>query len=120
MLRRGMRAGGRIADGPALPWAKPRYELALLALVAFAALSAVCPGDTQEVSRLCLAHSVLHGQLSIAPCGAGTLDHAEYGGRIYSDKAPGLAFLAVPSVWAVRLSGPPGVNASEKAQFKLW
>ncbi len=116
-----MRAGGLIAaERPALPWAKPRFELALLALVAFAALSSVYPGNTQDVSRLCLAHAVLHGQLTIEPCAGTTLDHAVYGGRVYSDKAPGLAFLAVPAVWATGLSGPPGVNSSHSAKLRLW
>jgi hypothetical protein len=112
--------GAGLAESTRLPWAKPRFELALLALVAFAALTSVYPGNTQDVSRLCLAHAVIHGQLSIEPCAHGTLDHAMYGGREYSDKAPGLSFLAVPVVWAVGLSGPPGINHSDTAQLKLW
>jgi len=49
-----------------------------------------------------------------------SMDHAMYDGREYSDKAPGLAFLAVPIVWAVGLGGPPGFSHSEKATAKLW
>src|SRR5262249_50236459 len=41
-------------------------------------------------------------------------------GREYSDKAPGLSFLAVPIVWAVGLAGPPGFSHTETAQAKLW
>jgi hypothetical protein len=108
------------AETPALPWAKPRYEFALLALVAFAVLTPVYPGNTQDVSRLCLSRAVLHGQLTIEPCASKTLDRALYHGREYSDKAPGFSFLAVPVVWVVQLGGPPGVNHSDTAQLKLW
>ena len=110
----------RGVERPALPWAKPRFEIALLVLVAFAALLPVYPGNTQDVSRLCLSRAVLHGQLTIHPCAKKSLDKAIYDGREYSDKAPGLAFLAVPVVWAVQLNGPPGVNHSDTAQLKVW
>jgi hypothetical protein len=103
-----------------LPWAKPRFEFVLLALVAFAALLPVYPGNTQDVSRLCLAREVLQGHLTIQPCASKSIDHAIYDGREYSDKAPGLAFLSVPIVWAVGLAGPPGFSHSEKSQAKLW
>jgi hypothetical protein len=108
------------AERPALPWAKPRYEFVLLALVAVAALLPVYPGNTQDVSRLCLSRAVLHGDLAILPCAKKSLDKAVYDGRVYSDKAPGLAVLAVPVVWAVQLNGPPGVNHSDTAKLKLW
>ncbi len=113
-----MRSGP--TESTRLPWAKPRYEFALLALVAVAALLPVYPGNTQDVSRLCLSRAVLHGDLAILPCAKKSLDKAVYDGRVYSDKAPGLSFLAVPVVWAVGLNGPPGVNHSDKAQLKLW
>lgn len=103
-----------------LPWTKPRHELPLLALVAFAALTSVYPGNTQDVSRLCLSQAVLHGHLTIEPCAHTTLDHAVYAGNVYSDKAPGLSFLAVPMVWAVGLQGPPGASSSETAELRLW
>ena len=118
MLRLGMGAG--LAESSRLPWGKPRYEIALLALVAFAALLPVYPGSTQDVSRLCLSRAVLHGHLTIQPCASKSIDRAIYQGREYSDKAPGLAFLAVPIVWAVELGGPPGINHSDTAQLKLW
>ena len=118
MLRRCMRTGP--TESTRLPWAKPRYEIALLALVAFAVLLPVYPGNTQDVSRLCLSRAVLHGDLAILPCAKKSLDKAIYDGHVYSDKAPGLAFLAVPVVWAVQLNGPPGVNHSDTAQLKLW
>ncbi len=116
MLRLGMRP----AESTRLPWAKPRFELALLALVAFAALLPVYPGSTQDVSRLCLSRAVLHGHLTIQPCASKSIDRAIYDGRQYSDKAPGLSFLAVPVVWAVGLGGPPGFSHTEKAQAKVW
>ena len=107
-------------ERPALPWAKPRFEIALLVLVAVAALLPVYPGNTQDVSRLCLAREVLQGHLTIEPCASKTLDHAIYNGREYSDKAPGLSFIALPIVWAVGLHGPPGMGHSEKSEAKLW
>ena len=37
-----------------LPWRRPRYELVLLVLVAFVALSPVQEITAQDTSRLCL------------------------------------------------------------------
>ena len=79
MLRRAM------TETSPVPWAKPRYEIALLALVAVAALLPVYPGSTQDVSRLCLSRAVLHGHLTIQPCASKSIDRAIYQGREYSD-----------------------------------
>jgi hypothetical protein len=58
------------------------------------------------VSRLGLAQSiVLDGSLRIDQYASQTGDKALYGGHVYSDKAPGISFLAVPTVGAMRLAG---------------
>jgi hypothetical protein len=86
-----------------LPWRAPRHELLLLALVAVAALTVVYPPRDQDISRLCLTRALAHGQLSADSCLAGAGDVASYGGHLYSDKAPGVSFLAVPVAEAVGL-----------------
>jgi hypothetical protein len=90
-----------------VPWARPRHELLLLALVAFSALSSVYVTSTQDVSHFCLSRAIVAGELKIDDCARYTIDQAVYGGHFYSDKAPGLSLFAVPAVAAVRLpSGP--------------
>ena len=79
-----------------LPWARPRFELALLVLVAFTALTPVYVLSSQDISRLCLARSVLTGHLTIGACAGHEVDRARRAGHIYSDKAPGMSLLAVP------------------------
>src|SRR5690242_19035332 len=69
-----------------LPWRKPRFELALLLLVALAALSPVVRAGSQDTSRLCLSRAMVAGKLTIEPCANGTIDRSRYGGRTYSDK----------------------------------
>jgi hypothetical protein len=101
----------------ALPWTKPRHEFPLLGLVAFAALSPMYRIGTQDVTRLCLTHAALHGHLTIEPCARHTLDFANYGGGEYTDKAPGLSFLALPVAWAVGLFTDQG---SVSADWRLW
>jgi hypothetical protein len=90
-----------------LPWARPRYELLLLALVAVAALSPVYVVSTQDVTRLCLTQALVHGHLTIQPCAGNTIDQASYHGRNYTDKAPGFSVLAVPAAEATGLPAPP-------------
>jgi hypothetical protein len=100
-----------------VPWARPHLERSLLGLVGFATLSSVYVTGTQDVSRLCLTHSLLHGHLTIEPCAHATFDRATYAGRVYSDKAPGLSVLAMPIVWAVGLFGTHGW---EHGDLRLW
>ena len=54
---------------------------------------------------MCVTRSIVHGSLSATTCLAGNGDRAEFGGRFYTDKAPGVSFLAIPAAQAVRL-GP--------------
>jgi hypothetical protein len=67
-------------------------------LIAAAALTPIFVVSSQDVSRLCLSRAVTAGRLDIGHCVGHAVDRATYGGRVYSDKAPGMAFLAVPLV----------------------
>jgi hypothetical protein len=62
------------------------------------------------VTRLCLSSAIVHGHLEIEPCAGDTYDRASYGGRTYTDKAPGWSLLAVPAVEATRLPSPGGTT----------
>jgi hypothetical protein len=101
-----------------LPWRAPRRELLLLALVAVAALSVVYPTGAQDSSRLCLTRAAAQGRLSADSCLAGSVDAASYGGRQYSDKAPGVSFLALPVAEAVGLRDPAQWHHS--GDLRVW
>ncbi|MGH6887256.1 MAG: hypothetical protein ACREGK_14425, partial [Geminicoccales bacterium] len=59
--------------------------------------------NPNTMSRMFLALSIAEsGSLSIGEYGALTIDRAERAGRYYSDKAPGMAFLALPAVTSAR------------------
>jgi hypothetical protein len=88
--------------------------LALVAVVAF--LPAYRIGD-QDLSRFCLTQAVVHGQLSNDRCLAPSFDKAIYAGHLYSDKAPGLSFFAVPAAEAVRL---PPLEEVQGSSTRLW
>src|SRR3954464_10434522 len=93
----------------ALPWAKPRRELLLLALVALVALTPLYPvNDGQDVSRVCLAEALAHGRVSADGCLVAPLavDRSHYGSHFYSDKAPGMSVVEAPAAAAVRLGSP--------------
>jgi len=87
------------------PWARPRHELLLLALVGIAALTPIYRFGEQDRSRLCLTEAIAHGRVSNDACLSSALDRASYGGHLYSDKAPGMSFLQLPAAEALRL-GP--------------
>ena len=86
-----------------LPWRRPRYELALLALVAVAALTPVHEVTAQDRTRLCLTGAFEHGRLSADTCLKWVLDKSMYKGHLYSDKAPGMSALELPAAELVRL-----------------
>ena len=109
----GRRYGCRVR--PTLPWAKPRREWLVLALVAVCALSPVFRLNAQDNSRLCLSQALAHGQLSNDGCFG--LDHALYKGHEYTDKAPGLSFVELPLVEALQL---PPANKLPQRSWKLW
>jgi hypothetical protein len=71
------------------------------------------------VSRLGLAQSiVLDGSLQIDRYANETGDKALYGGHVYSDKAPGISFLAVPTVAALHAAGAR--EALWRSEALLW
>jgi hypothetical protein len=74
----------------------------LLAFLAFAWLAPQDPGNPQVVSRLGLTLSIVQsGRLDIDRFAYRTFDKALFEGRYYTDKPPGLSFLAIPVVAAV-------------------
>jgi hypothetical protein len=80
-----------------------RFEPLVLALVALATLTVVNVANPQDTTRYELTRSiVLHHTLTIEPS---VFDRAVYGGRSYSDKAPGMAFLAIPAYLVERALG---------------
>jgi len=101
----------------ALPWRTPGHERVLLALVAVAALLPFYAVTAQDQSRLCLTDALLHGRLSNDACLARSVDKARYGRHLYSDKAPGLSVLELPSAAAVRL---PPVRRDGGHSVRVW
>lgn len=80
-----------------------RSEGIVLVLVAVAALSTVDLAGPQDRTRVELTrHVVLHGTLTLEPT---LFDRATFARRSYSDKAPGMSFLAVPVFAAERAAG---------------
>ncbi len=58
---------------------------------------------------------------SLSNCLADSVDRAAYGGHLYSDKAPGLAALALPAVELVHLAGPPQWSRLDEGnEIRLW
>ena len=97
-----------------------RYELVVLVLVALAALPVVNITGPQDRTRYELTrHIVLYHTLTVEP---GLFDHAAYKGKTYSDKAPGMSFLAIPVYEAERLVGiaraPSGWQS--EGDLSLW
>jgi hypothetical protein len=74
----------------------------LLTWLAFA-LAPPESSNVQIVTRLGLTISILNGRLDIDHFADKTVDKAFFGGHYYSDKVPGLSFLAVPVVAATAL-----------------
>jgi hypothetical protein len=97
-----------------------RFEWIVLALVALAALTVVDVSTPEDVTRYELTrHVVLQHSLTLEP---GLFDRAVYGGRTYSDKAPGLSFLAVPAYVVERAAGVARAPTawSVKGDLSLW
>ena len=75
----------------------------LLVLVAMTALGFAYGSGWPDVSRLGLTQSVaLHGSLRIDRYAPQTRDRARYRGHWYSDKAPGISLVALPTFEAMR------------------
>lgn len=84
--------------------ARYRGEPLVLVCVALASLAIVNVPNTADVSRLALTEALVrHGTVATGRTGgASTVDRARHGGRTYSDKAPGVSFLAVVPVGLLR------------------
>jgi hypothetical protein len=93
----------------------------LLALAAFASLAPQNPSNWQVVTRLGLTLSIVEsGQLNIDRFADRTGDKAQFDGRYYTDKVPGLSFLAIPVVAAhvliIHMTGR-GVEPADFSRF---
>ena len=75
-------------------------------LVALAVLTPIAVVTPQDQSRFCLSQALLHGRLSNDGCLSLSFDKASYGGHLYTDKAPGVSALALPSVALLQLGSP--------------
>jgi hypothetical protein len=83
-----------------------RREWIVVLLVWFAALSFVHEVGPQDITRLALTEAIaLDGSLRIDRWQEQTPDKAIYRGHYYSDKAPGMSFLALPSFVLLRTAG---------------
>jgi len=84
-------------------WRSYPREWLLLSLVAIAALGVINPPNVQDITRISLSRSLAErGSVDIDPYHRLTTDRAFYDGHWYSDKAPGLSLLALPTVEALR------------------
>jgi hypothetical protein len=97
----------------------------VIALIAISTLVVINPLNAQDVPRLGLSRSIVErGSLDIAPYALNTSDRAYRDGHWYSDKAPGISLLALPSVEALRavdhLAGNPDRLPVWKRTGHLW
>ena len=67
---------------------------------------------------MCVTRSVVHGSLSATTCLQGSGDRAEFGGRFYTDKAPGVSFLADSRRAGACGSGRPPWH--HEGDLRLW
>ena len=93
-------------------------------LLAFAAFAWLAPGqatNAQVVTRLGLTLSIVDsGQLSIDRFADATIDKARFDGRYYTDKVPGLSFLAIPIVCVTKFYyefGGRALDSNDRADF---
>ena len=101
-----------------------RGEFAVLALVAATAFAIVNIRNTQDVARLALTEAILErGSISIDGYEDETIDRSAHDGHFYSDKAPGISFVALLPVAALRGLERVGVLEPDdtwKRQRRLW
>jgi hypothetical protein len=84
-------------------WRSYPREWLLLSLVAIATLGVINPPNVQDITRISLSRSLAErGSVDIDPYHRLTTDRAFFDGHWYSDKAPGLSLLALPTVEALR------------------
>jgi hypothetical protein len=84
-------------------WRRYPRELLVLLLVASGALTVINPPNVQDITRIGLSRSLAeHGSVNIDAYHRLTTDRAFRDGHWYSEKAPGLSLLAIPTVEALR------------------
>src|SRR5205809_285076 len=81
-----------------LPLRRYPREVLVLALIALCTLGVLYPEDAEDATYTSATESIIHGTLRVDPYASLMLDKAGRNGHWYSDKAPGLSFLAVPTV----------------------
>jgi hypothetical protein len=97
-----------------------RFEPLVLALVALAALPPISLTGPQDRTRYELTrHVVLYHTLTLEP---NLFDRALFHGHTYSDKAPGMSFLAVPAFELERVAGiaKAPTDWELKGDLSLW
>jgi hypothetical protein len=97
-----------------------RYEWLVLLLVVLSALTIVDVANPQDTTRFELTQNlVLHHTLTVEP---DLFDRAVYNGHTYSDKAPGISFLAIPAYsveHALGIARAP-TDWTGKGDLSLW
>jgi hypothetical protein len=93
--------------------------------IALAAFAFLYPLNAQDPSRLALTQSLaLRASISIDPYATETGDRARHEGHWYSDKAPGISFLAVPplrgAIDAARITGALPADVEERGLWNRW
>jgi hypothetical protein len=97
-----------------------RHEWLVLVLVVLSALTIVDVANPQDTTRFELTrHIVLYHTITLEP---DLFDRAVYGGHTYSDKAPGISFLAVPTFVVERAVGVARAprDWTGKGDLSLW
>jgi hypothetical protein len=96
------------------------YEWLVLVLVVLSALAVVDVANPQDTTRFELTrHIVLYHTITLEP---DLFDRAVYGGHTYSDKAPGISFMAVPAFAVERAAGLARAprDWTGKGDLSLW
>lgn len=104
-------------------WTRARSDVLLALTVALLVVPVLQPLMAQQASRYALTAAVWDEGTVVLDRHAHllTVDRAERGGHVYSDKAPGQPFLALPAYGAYRaLGGHPAVVAEPLADPGLW
>jgi hypothetical protein len=97
-----------------------RYEWLVLVLVVLSSLAIVDVANPQDTTRYELTrHVVLHRTITLEP---DLFDRAVFEKRTYSDKAPGMSFLAIPAFEIERLLGVARapVAWAKEGDLALW
>ena len=99
-------------------WRRYPRERLLLALVAVSTLGVINLPNVQDITRISLSRSLVErGSVNIDPYHRLTTDRSFYNGHWYSDKAPGLSLLEIPTVEALR--GIDAISGS-RSRLPIW